>query len=519
VLVQVNTDGQVTAAPTILTFTTADWYKPQTVTLTANPLYDPLASGLDTTTQKVFAPQVHLLYTLGGPLAIEGGTLGERALVSAIVLPLEKNGSLLQLGIQPDERDQIDTLNLFDDSSPEDRTGTLSATSLTGFDMAPALTFPGTNALGEPSIFPGGITFGNATSGKSSIEVLNLMMGEGNDTLTITGTLQAADEGTGANRGPARHGTLTTVHGGGNMALTPGGSPIFGDKITVTGGSGPTSPLVIHGDTSQDGTWYSGATDEIQPRADNLVLGAKLFDQVGTADDLFRFPRANPFRFAGDDVIDASALFGTLDVNTSVFGIAIYGGAGNDTITGTQAGDHLAGGSGNDTIHGGRGIDLIYGDSGFNVDPITRTLIMRTSDGGIGTLPFGPVRDEMVAGRDTINGNDGDDVIFGDHGVVTQNAPRGTIHPTYTAALLRQAVFGYATTNTLESQFPFAPSDKLLTTGYIEVIETAEPTNGEADVVHGNDGRDRIFGGNRARAARQPPVPNATGCTGTRGPT
>ena len=33
---------------------------------------------------------------------------------------------------------------------------------------------------------------------------------------------------------------------------------IDGDRITVTGGGGPTSPLVIYGDTSQDASWYAG---------------------------------------------------------------------------------------------------------------------------------------------------------------------------------------------------------------------------------------------------------------------
>src|SRR6185295_15807373 len=40
-----------------------------------------------------------------------------------------------------------------------------------------------------------------------------------------------------------------------------------GDTLTVTGGAsttaagGPSSPLVLYGDTSQDGTWYGGRTD------------------------------------------------------------------------------------------------------------------------------------------------------------------------------------------------------------------------------------------------------------------
>ena len=158
-----------------------------------------------------------------------------------------------------------------------------------------------------------------------------------------------------------------------------------------------------------------------------MLLGAKLFDQPGDADDQFRFPRANPFDFAGNDVIDASALFATADANTTVLGIVAYGGAGNDSITGSQAADHLAGGSGNDTINGGRGVDMIYGDSGFNVDPITRTLLVPVIDGGYASLPFGAVRDELIAGSDTIGAGDGDDVVFGDHGIAQQDVPRGRV--------------------------------------------------------------------------------------------
>ncbi|MCB1901934.1 MAG: hypothetical protein KDH16_21765, partial [Rhodocyclaceae bacterium] len=357
VTITIDTDGQTTTAPTTLTFTTANWYIPQTVTVSANSAYDPDSSSIDTTTQKIFAPRPHLLSELGGPLSVVGGSLGERNLVQAVLLPGEKNAPLLEIGPQPDERDQIDTLNIYDDSSREDKSGVLSATGLTGFNMAPGISFDHT-AHGEPSTFPGGISFGDAATGKSSIEVLNFMMGQGNDSLLITGTLQAADEGTGVNKGPARHGTITIVHGGGNLPVSATDATIGGDHITVTGGGGANSPLVIYGDTSQDGLWYSGDPNKsysiepgVSPRADELRTGPKLFDQVGTADDDFRFPRANPFDHAGNDVIDASALFVGADPNTTVLGIAIYGGGGNDTIYGTQAADHLAGGSGDDTIY------------------------------------------------------------------------------------------------------------------------------------------------------------------------
>ncbi|MCB1899938.1 MAG: hypothetical protein KDH16_11645, partial [Rhodocyclaceae bacterium] len=175
------------------------------------------------------------------------------------------------------------------------------------------------------------------------------------------------------------------------------------------------------------------------------------------------------------------------DPNTTVLGIAIYGGGGNDTIYGTQAADHLAGGSGDDTIYAGGGLDLVYGDSGFNVDPITRTLVMVTHDLGYGSLAFGPVRDQLVAGKDKLYGGTGNDVIFGDHGVVQQIVPRGTIHEDYAAAAGRSAFF---------NAFSATASDKLLTTGFIEEIYSAEPGNGANDTIEGNAGLDRILGGN-----------------------
>ncbi len=133
-------------------------------------------------------------------------------------------------------------------------------------------------------------------------------------------------------------------------------------------------------------------------------------------------------------------------------GLTIYGGAGDDTIYGSQAGDHLAGGSGDDTIYGQRGVDHIYGDSGFNVNILDRALVVSTTNAaprptftGVGFDPedadivFDPLHtapdsviDQLDPGRDTLSGNGPGtvlggpdtayiDVIFGDHGQVLQD--------------------------------------------------------------------------------------------------
>lgn len=323
----------------------------------------------------------HLLSGIRGPLSVDGGTGGiVRTLTNAVILPGEINTPPFGIGQQPSEALQVDVLNIYDDGSLAGGHGDLTSTTLTGFGMGEAVSFDpaaapsynpaagtsGTTTHGEPLTFPGGISYGSIrldaqgriiTSGSTTtIEVLNLLLGQGNDTLTIHSTMipgadQAIDDKlpTGI---PALHGGLTVVHGGGNAllqvvgtfgvgpdsitrtdghswaqagfavgdrvtvpgyaagaftvvgfsgvagetmrltgpALTPGllGSEtakatvsvydansaftgfvrVGGDRIVVTdegggqgaGTPGPLSPLVIYGDTSQDGAWYSGAT-------------------------------------------------------------------------------------------------------------------------------------------------------------------------------------------------------------------------------------------------------------------
>ena len=92
-------------------------------------------------------------------------------------------------------------LNIFNDSSQADVTGVMTSTTLTGFGMAKDLCFIGSNPFGEPACFPGGISFGAIAfdgtqfvtdAGQSTIEVVNLLLGVGNDTLDIQGTLDPA---------------------------------------------------------------------------------------------------------------------------------------------------------------------------------------------------------------------------------------------------------------------------------------------------------------------------------------
>jgi Ca2+-binding RTX toxin-like protein len=46
-----------------------------------------------------------------------------------------------------------------------------------------------------------------------------------------------------------------------------------------------------------------------------------------------------------------------------------------------------------------------------------------------------------------------------------------------------------------------------LTTGYVQWIRTVEAVNGDDDVIFGNQGRDRIFGGNGSDTSMAAPAP------------
>ncbi len=281
---------------------------------------------------------------------------------------------------------------------------------------------------------------------------------------------------------------------------------VGGDEFTVLGGAGPDSLLVLYGDTTQDGIWYSG---DPATAIDGADFGPKPHDAFPNLTDLngepvqhedatWIFGLANPYAFAGNDLIDASALFAGLGAGEApTVGVIAYGGPGEDTIYGSQTGDHLAGGSGDDHIEGGRGIDLIYGDSGFNVDPLTRVLTVPTANASdsdtadlllvpgddtllgegqratlVGALfPFGTDNSSDVSGNGAYS--EFDDVIFGDHGAVIQD--------------------------TFENVRYLPDSDarpqKIETTLRIDRIESREAQDGGDDTIHGELGRDRILGG------------------------
>jgi hypothetical protein len=160
---------RVSRTAAMLTFTGTDWYEFQTVTLQADPLFEvPLVrQGV-----RFFPVQSHLLSRLRGPVAIEGGVTGaDRSLKLGLKLPGEADGFPLQIGAQPPESQQIDVLNIFNDSSQQAHAGQMTQIGLTGFGMAAGIDFSDLlgmtsgRTFGEPVFFPGGISWGKINFG------------------------------------------------------------------------------------------------------------------------------------------------------------------------------------------------------------------------------------------------------------------------------------------------------------------------------------------------------------------
>src|SRR5262249_57914775 len=141
----------------------------------------------------------------------------DRTIKQAIMLPNERNAQLPSISPQPPEYFQVDTLNVFDDSSQQDKVGEVTSVGITGFGMVPEVPdFSAGTAFGEPTtIFPG-ISYSSilvtldqngheqidTSSTKTTIEVVNLLLGKGNDHVTISSTMVVGSDHPGSNSGP-----------------------------------------------------------------------------------------------------------------------------------------------------------------------------------------------------------------------------------------------------------------------------------------------------------------------------
>jgi Ca2+-binding RTX toxin-like protein len=221
--------------------------------------------------------------------------------------------------------------------------------------------------------------------------------GDGNDALTVLA--KTTEIAAATLNGEGGDDVLTGADTNDTLAGGEGNDRLVGAKGTdlMSGGAGNDTLVWNNGDGS----------DRMNGDAGNdgaEVNGSPTLADVFTLDPEpggVKFQRTNlvPFtldtateRFqvnglGGNDLVSANAGVGALTL------LSVDGGAGDDTINGSDGPDLILGGEGNDVLNGGGGDDRIVGDRGTD-----------TMNGG--------------AGDDTLvwNNGDGTDVINGDAG-------------------------------------------------------------------------------------------------------
>ncbi len=204
---------------------------------------------------------------------------------------------------------------------------------------------------------------------------------------------------------------------------------------------------------------------------------------------------------------------------------------GNDNIAGNEGNDTILGGAGNDSITGDAGNDIILGDNGllnFVVDSDATTLdLVTTTDptlGGQDTIQGGDGNDLILGGadNDTIQGGLGNDTLLGDNGQITYSTGRIRLIETLNSTVGGDdsvqgnegddLILGGFGNDTLEGN---AGDDKILgdnglmdyayagdanvaadsDLSTLDFITTTNPTDGGRDRILGGAGNDQILGG------------------------
>ncbi len=393
--VATDTRFSVVDGKAFVTFNATNWATPFSVRVSSNP-NAPIVAGPPV---QSFPTQPHLASRLQGPLVIEGDAIAgrDRGRTNGVILPTETDTPISILTAPGNVKHQTDTINLFNDGSQVSALGSLTnpanGSGLAAIYGVAAASLPlaefGAIAglgMGGTTTMKSGSQLGAADLGFEggvtfrNVEVVDVLLGTGADEFTVKGTTP---------------GSITVVQGGGGA-----------DRLTSLGHA-TGSALVLFGDTSQDGSFYDSTT------------GTPTF-------------RARQFRNPGDDTLDASK-----DANP----VVLYGGAGADILIGGSAGDWIAGGSGADVLSGGLGANVILGDDGFNLDLSTRLSLAPqalriVSKGDAKDTAF--TGDALTAGADSITAGTGNEIVIGDHGLITRTAGSASI-------LTTTAIIGAAT--------------------------------------------------------------------------
>ena len=334
----------------------------------------------------------------------------------------------------------------------------------------------GKNSVGSLDIESGKTFFINSKEGVDKLTLssdvpieynLEIRGGEGDDVIDLSG-LKIADGyyvviwgGAGNDKIKAAEG-LNIIFGDDGV-YTPldkddkekdkGAKLDDGDRFVVEGkfNAGVSGDDIILGNKGSQVIIGGVGSDKIRGKeGDNIILGDAghvefVVNDNGSIDmESVSTARTDTDLDGGNDY-----LFGGADVDYIVGGAGsdfIDGEEGSDTIKGERGDDYIFGGLGDDTIGGGSGSDIIFGDGfwsdsfdvskSFDLDVFNDDFKKAHEgkfDGGLSLkrwldldddgFDFLDIEKEISEpenipeyGEDTINGDEGDDLIFGDAG-------------------------------------------------------------------------------------------------------
>jgi len=192
----------------------------------------------------------------------------------------------------------------------------------------------------------------------------------------------------------------------------------------------------------------------------------------------------------------------------------------DDTIDGNLGNDILMGGAASDTMYGSYGDDILIGDGGRIVLVAGAISWIGTNApdlGGADLMQGDDGKDILLGGAagDDINGNDGNDIVLGDNGMLDRDTGDGdtttldlieTTDPTLGDAddvdgdsgddiLLGGAASDLITGDLGDDIIMGDGGSIVLESGVIVLITTNAPTEGDGDTIFGNEDDDIILGG------------------------
>src|SRR5882724_11078699 len=251
--------------------------------------------------------------------------------------------------------------------------------------------------------------------------------------------------------------------------------------MAITASFSPTSRILTVLDDATDGTITMSRN-----AAGNIFVNGGAVAIVGGSPTIANTSLIQVFGQAGNDKITVD------ESNGAMPAVNLFGGAGNDTLTGGSGSDILFGQDGNDILLGKGGNDLLFGGAGND------------------TLTGGTGDDQMFgeAGNDRMvwNPGEGTDLMEGGDGIDTAEVNGGNGAETFTIAAngtrvrfdrVSPAPFSHDIGTTENFVLNMNGGDDVFTAGngLASLINLTIDGGTGNDTITGGDGNDTLFGG------------------------